>query len=51
MVYVIGKHIFQSDTFEEPTELYHSIVFWMFYISGNIGDFANIRVKVSLLLH
>jgi hypothetical protein len=39
-----------NDWFDETFDLYFSIGFWMFYIDGDIGEFANIRVEVSQLL-
>lgn len=35
-----------NDKFDETVDLYFSIGFWMLYIEGNIGEFANIRVEV-----
>jgi hypothetical protein len=33
--------------FDETVDLYLSIGFWMYYISGDIGEFANIKIEVK----
>ena len=43
-----GKYITHTDKFDETLHVFFSVGFWLFYIDGDIGEFASLRVEVRI---